>query len=594
MALCRKLTIRAKLYALAAICSLGLGLYGLVSFEALEQIRVGGPVYRTIVQDKDLLADVLPPPEYLVESYLLVYQMLEETDPAQIQKLAARSRALREDYEKRHQFWLETLPPSELKEWLTVRAFQPAMAFLEARDKEFLPALLKGDRQTATRLLTRILQPAYAEHRAAIDKVAELAAAHSAFQERWATDLLRARLRNLVALGAVLLGVILLVVWKLTSKIGRNIQQLQDAAGLLAAGHYAERIARLDQDEIGSLGRSFNQMAEEIEKHQHAQAQAAAELARIKCAVDNSPANTMICDRDHGVIYLNQAAQRMLKAIEADIRAIHPAFNADTLLGSRIDDYYHDTAALRRTLDNPANLPYTTRIQLGSRSIELHVAGITSPDGEYLGTIINGTDITALTAIERNADFARRASQFALAARDVAVQGGTTTDRAVAAMAEINTSSKKIAEIITVIDEIAFQTNLLALNAAVEAARAGEHGRGFAVVASEVRNLAQRSATAAKEIKALIQESVQKVADGQALVNKSGETLNEIVAAVKQVADILGNIGAGSGQPAARQAPERRPASTPAPTAVEPPTQPNETFGHDQPMVATIEAAAPA
>jgi methyl-accepting chemotaxis protein len=113
-------------------------------------------------------------------------------------------------------------------------------------------------------------------------------------------------------------------------------------------------------------------------------------------------------------------------------------------------------------------------------------------------------------------------------------------------MTGINQSSKKIADIITTIDEIAFQTNLLALNAAVEAARAGEQGRGFALVASEVRNLAQRSATAAKEIKGLIQDSVQKVESGSELVNRSGETLTEIVGSVKRVTDIIAEIAAAS------------------------------------------------
>ncbi len=155
------------------------------------------------------------------------------------------------------------------------------------------------------------------------------------------------------------------------------------------------------------------------------------------------------------------------------------------------------------------------------------------------------------TTIKQNADNAKQASQLALAAREVAEKGGAVTDKAVDAMHEINESSKKIADIINVIDEIAFQTNLLALNAAVEAARAGEQGRGFAVVASEVRNLAQRSATAAKEIKALINESVQKVGDGSDLVNRSGQTLGEIVSSVKRVTDIISEISAASQEQAA-------------------------------------------
>ncbi len=150
------------------------------------------------------------------------------------------------------------------------------------------------------------------------------------------------------------------------------------------------------------------------------------------------------------------------------------------------------------------------------------------------------------STVKQNADNARQANQLANGARDQAEQGGDVVQKAVDAMAEINSSSKKIADIIGVIDEIAFQTNLLALNAAVEAARAGEQGRGFAVVASEVRNLAQRSASAAKEIKSLISDSVEKVGEGSKLVDRSGETLTEIVGSVKKVSDIVAEIAAAS------------------------------------------------
>ena len=150
------------------------------------------------------------------------------------------------------------------------------------------------------------------------------------------------------------------------------------------------------------------------------------------------------------------------------------------------------------------------------------------------------------TTVKQNADNAAQANQLALAARDQAEKGGTVVSHAVAAMSGINEASKKIADIIGVIDDIAFQTNLLALNAAVEAARAGEQGRGFAVVASEVRSLAGRSATAAKEIKELIQDSVRKVEDGSVLVTQSGQTLEKIVASVKKVSDIVAEIAAAS------------------------------------------------
>jgi methyl-accepting chemotaxis protein len=150
------------------------------------------------------------------------------------------------------------------------------------------------------------------------------------------------------------------------------------------------------------------------------------------------------------------------------------------------------------------------------------------------------------TTVKQNADNAGQANQLATAARDQAEKGGAVVGKAVGAMAKINEASKKIADIIGVIDEIAFQTNLLALNAAVEAARAGEQGRGFAVVATEVRSLAGRSATAAKEIKELIQDSVKKVEDGSTLVTQSGQTLDQIVTSVKKVSDIVAEIAAAS------------------------------------------------
>jgi methyl-accepting chemotaxis protein len=155
------------------------------------------------------------------------------------------------------------------------------------------------------------------------------------------------------------------------------------------------------------------------------------------------------------------------------------------------------------------------------------------------------------STVRNNADNAQQANQLAANARHAAEQGGEVVSRAVQAMLAINASSNKIAEIIGVIDEIAFQTNLLALNASVEAARAGEQGRGFAVVATEVRNLASRSAAAAKEIKTLIQDSVGKIQSGSELVNESGTTLEEIVGAVKKVGDIIAEIAAASAEQSA-------------------------------------------
>ncbi|NHZ90918.1 hypothetical protein F2P45_18095 [Massilia sp. CCM 8733] len=189
-----------------------------------------------------------------------------------------------------------------------------------------------------------------------------------------------------------------------------------------------------------------------------------------------------------------------------------------------------DTIATASSQIASGNLDLSSRTEQQASSLEETAASME----ELTGTV------------KQNSDNARQANQLAATASDVAMQGGAVVAQVVDTMASINDSSRKIVDIISVIDGIAFQTNILALNAAVEAARAGEQGRGFAVVASEVRNLAQRSAAAAKEIKALIGDSVEKVSVGNKLVADAGGTMDNVVASVRRVTDIMAEISAAS------------------------------------------------
>ncbi len=190
----------------------------------------------------------------------------------------------------------------------------------------------------------------------------------------------------------------------------------------------------------------------------------------------------------------------------------------------------------------------TDAIDIGAREIAAGNLDLSSRTEEQAGSLATtASNMDTLTAtVKQNADNARQAGQLANNASEIAKRGGEVVGQVVQTMEGITESSRKISDIIGVIDGIAFQTNILALNAAVEAARAGEQGRGFAVVASEVRSLAQRSAQAAKEIKALIEDSVQRVGDGSDQVARAGETMGEVVSAVQRLTDIVSEISAAS------------------------------------------------
>lgn len=410
-------------------------------------------------------------------------------------------------------------------------------------------------------------------------------------------------------------------------------------------------------------------------------------VSRLQSAVDGSATNIMMCDENLKITYVNAAVVAMFQKRAVEFRQAFPGFDPENLVGTNIDSFHKNPAHQKALLADASRLPIKANMKVMDLDFQMNATMVTGPTGEYMGNMVEWTDMTEerdaerqirglvegasmgefsaridtttytgffkqlgellnelmvtsdrglndvarvikqlaegdltgsideeyhglfgelkngvnttvenlqsmveqirdgafhistsaseisqgntdlsqrteeqassleetassmeemTSAVRSSADNARQANQLASGAREQAETGGAVVAEAVQAMAAINNSSKQIAEIIGVIDEIAFQTNLLALNAAVEAARAGEQGRGFAVVASEVRNLAQRSAEAAKEIKSLIKDSAEKVDDGSRLVGDSGQTLEEIVIAVKKVSDIIAEIAAAS------------------------------------------------
>ena len=334
-----------------------------------------------------------------------------------------------------------------------------------------------------------------------------------------------ARAINQEMLIAIIVCVVtILIVGIIVGRIGvRGIGQVSAAAAKLAGGALDTRVPVTSQDEIGVLAQAFNAMGTQVQAKVAKEVEQAAKIEQFM----------LEAKRVLGNLAQGDLTDQLTNACEGNLEQVKVSLNiAITKLRGTL-------TAVRESAES---------VTAGAEEIIKGNEDLSQRTSEQASSLEQtSTAMEEITStVKQNADNAKQANQLAIAARDAANKGGAITSKAVEAMEEINQSSKKIADIITVIDEIAFQTNLLALNAAVEAARAGEHGRGFAVVATEVRNLAQRSATAAKEIKGLINESIQRVTDGSELVNRSGKTLAEIVSSVKRVTDMIAEISAAS------------------------------------------------
>jgi methyl-accepting chemotaxis protein len=462
----RNLKLSHRLAVLVGVFVIGFSGYCAWSFKTLNELKVNGPVYQRIVQGKDLIADILPPPEYIIESYLVSLQLATAEAKEEQDGLAARLKALKAEYDTRHEFWLKEELDEGLKRQFLVEAHDPAMAFYKTAFDEFIPAVQKQDKEAAAAAMARMKQ-AYETHRKAIDQVVQATTKRNEADEVFAAQRIESSAWTMLAIFAVSLGAAIalavLIVRRLLASLGGEPEYAAEISHRIAAGDLTMDIVLKDSD-------------------------------------------------SNSLLYSMKTMQAMLAQAVSDIQVAAESVST----GSE-------------------------QIAIGNRDL----ASRTEEQASALGETASAMEEQSAT-VKQSADNSLQANTLAHAAAEAAVKGGAVMSEVVQTMGRINESSRQIADIIGVIEGIAFQTNILALNAAVEAARAGEQGRGFAVVASEVRNLAQRSATAAKEIRALISSSVEQVGVGARLVDQAGATMEEIVAGVKRVNDIIGEITAAS------------------------------------------------
>jgi methyl-accepting chemotaxis protein WspA len=258
------LRISAKLGLLLLVFAGGFAVFGVLAFRTLGAVKVDGALYREIAQSKDVIADVAPPPEYIIEAYLLVLQMQEETDPGRLNALVERSRALRQAYDVRHEFWNTNLPPGRLRDALLVKSYQPAIEFFELRDRELIPAVVAGQRSRALELARGRLRDSYDQHRRAVDEVVVLATARYQEAEASAKEVVASNLRWLGVAVAVIALLVFVFGWRIAINLTRRIRMATEVAKQVASGDLTVQVPQSSEDEAGELLTTIATMARDL------------------------------------------------------------------------------------------------------------------------------------------------------------------------------------------------------------------------------------------------------------------------------------------------------------------------------------------
>ncbi|ANK95152.1 MULTISPECIES: methyl-accepting chemotaxis protein [Rhizobium] len=531
-------TIARSLVAFGIAVSAGLFMSIGLQQSALERLKVNGPVYEQVVYGKDLIADILPPPLFVVESYMLSFEAskfpeLTETNLGKIANLKAA-------YDDRRAYWKTTRLPQSLKDELESDVLAKGDVFWQVMNREIIPALNAKDESKAHGAIEQ-LRVAFHAHQDAVEKLVANSDAFLKDEESNAASEIVTWTIYAGAAGFGSFALLLVGLYFLRRRAIVPLDGMKAYMGSLAEGDFSTEVPYSDRsDEIGAMSKAVAVFRRNALERQDAQKCETAlrdqEFQRERSqmaekAAEDQRRETVIEELTYGLDQLS------LGNLDCRITAAFaPAYET---LRAKFND------SLDALCVSMAEVAQTSR-QVGSSS-----AGITNAaDSLALRTEQQAAMLEEATSAlgEMNAkakdasNHAGKATGMMAETRNSAEHSAAIVRDAIAAMERIEGSSAQIGEIVNVIDEIAFQTNLLALNAGVEAARAGEAGKGFAVVAQEVRELALRSANAAKEIRSLISTSSSQVSTGVELVNRTGKALMEIEGQVEQVAGLIARI----------------------------------------------------
>lgn len=493
-----------------------------VSALVIYQIRYGGPISKKYTLQDELLADILPPPAYVVEPCLEA--SLATLHPEQADLHLQNLKSLEKDYLARKDYWQTApIPPEQFDILKQSQGY--ADAFWLSLNTKFAPAAKAGDVAAMRRIYDEELSPAYAKQHEAILQLVKMSSDFRTSERRFDDPMVTIALIVVGLMMAALLAGIQFARRFIDESIVSPLNTTAQAMERMAQGDYSfEAEGRERSDEIGIMAQSM----EVFRQVGIAQKKAQIEQKQVVDALSGALTKLAARDLEH----------RLPDPFPAEYEGLRENYNHSiSSLMEAIGTVRVGAGGVMRSVKEiqAAADDLARRNETQAASLEETAASL-----REVSNTVQASARTAAAVRETTQEAHRQASD-----------GGDVVAQAVDAMAAIEQSSQQIAQIINVIDSIAFQTNLLALNAGVEAARAGEAGRGFAVVASEVRALAQRTADAARDIKSLIQNSSTQVETGVDLVGRTGERLQAIVAKVAEISGLIEEIAESSQKQAA-------------------------------------------
>jgi len=474
----KNISIGKKLVLLLTIFIMGYAIFGFVSFSTLNKLRINGNLYNHIIMNKDLIADVLPPPEYIIESYMNVLRMVDERDPARIDNFSTELKRLQADYEKRHQFWTKEplLESGALRNTMLTEAYYPAAQFYDIVFNQFIPALKKGDHEYAKRLVQGELNTLYEAHRRSVDQIVRVATEKYEETETLARTEIQNDTKLLFSIAFVVIVAAVILSLVIRSSITRPLGIVVNSISKIENGDMTVRVGLERSDELGILSKALDSLSEKL--------------------------------------------QTIFKNLQ---------MNSNTLAGSA-----EELSSIGRQVTSTTEQVNVNISAMASSATQASVnANEVAGTAEEMSTNMN----TIAAAVEEMSSSIKQISNNASDAHKIAGEATTKSVEATKAMNNLGAAAKEIGQVTDVIKRIAEKTNLLALNATIEAATAGSAGKGFAVVANEIKELANQSAKSADDITRRI-ESIQ-LGTGEAVAVING--VSEIIKKINNSVEIISN-----------------------------------------------------